>query len=470
MKIGIVGARRGAAFAAAFREMADVAVTALCDIELRALAGTADRFGIRQRFTEYEAMLAADLDAIVVASPMPLHVPHAVAALAAGKHVLSEVPAAVDLTQCWELVRAARASKALYMFSENVNFGREVSVVSEMVRRGLFGEVYFGEGGYIHEVKALCEQTPWRREWALGRNGCTYATHALGPLLEWTGDRVAAVSCLGSGHHHRDPRGEAYAMEDSVVMNCKLEGGGLLTLRVDMLSNRPHITTYFTLQGTRGCYESGRGFEERSRFCLADRCGGPEEWRALADFEAEFLPARWRQASETARGSSHGGADYQVARAFVESVRSGTPAIDVYRGLDMTLPGLISQESIRRGGAPVPVPDFRSLTRFPDDLPVELRECRRDAGAPRASVSDQRSIVLKRRESSENELEAKIDGSRTIGDRRDRKERRGHARRQRKTAGGNAGRNHRAYRGHAARAASRARGMGAGKRPGMGDD
>jgi hypothetical protein len=40
----------------------------------------------------------------------------------------------------------------------------------------------------------------------------------------------------------------------------------------------------------------------------------------------------------------------------------------------MTLPGLISQESIRRGGAPVPVPDFRRITHFPHDLPPELRE------------------------------------------------------------------------------------------------
>jgi predicted dehydrogenase len=349
-------------------------VEALCDIDPQALTATADRYGISGRFTEYERMLATDLDAVVVASPMPLHVPHSVLALQAGKHVLSEVPAATDLTQCWDLVRAARASRAMYMFSENVNFGQEMSVVSEMVRQGLFGEPYFGEGGYIHEVKALCERTPWRLQWATGRNGCTYATHALGPLLEWVGDRVAVVSCLGSGHHYRDPRGEPYVMEDSVVMNCKLARGGLLTLRVDMISQRPHITTYFTLQGTKGCYESGRGFGERSRVWLADRCDGPEDWRALADFEAEFLPERWRAASDAAAGSGHGGADFQVARAFVDSIQSDKPAIDVYLGLDMTLPGLVSQESIHRGGMPIPVPDFRTINRFPDDLPPELRE------------------------------------------------------------------------------------------------
>jgi predicted dehydrogenase len=374
VKIGIVGAHRGAAYAAAFREMPETTVAALCDTDPPALAATADRFSIPQRFAGYEEVLAADLDAVVVATPMPLHVPHAAAALRAGKHVLSEVPAAVDLAQCWELVRAARESPALYMLAENMNFAREVALVGAMVRQGLFGELYFGEGGYIHEVKGLCEPPSWRREWAVGRDGCTYATHPLGPLLDWTGDRVAVVSCLGSGHHYRDSRGDGYAMEDSVVMNCKLESGGLLTLRVDMLSNRPHITTYFTLQGTRGCFESARGFGERSRIWLADRCAGPEEWRALSEFEAEFLPEAWRQASAAAHDSGHGGADYQTARAFVESVKSGTPAIDLYRGLDMTLPGLVSQESIRRGGVPLPVPDFRAITRFPEELPPKLKE------------------------------------------------------------------------------------------------
>jgi hypothetical protein len=107
---------------------------------------------------------------------------------------------------------------------------------------------------------------------------------------------------------------------------------------------------------------------------LADRCAGPEEWRPLEEFAEEYLPAQWREAEAAALGSGHGGADYQVARAFVESVRSGTPAIDVYQGLDMTLPGLISQEAIRRGGVPVPVPDFRKIVRFPEDLPAELQQ------------------------------------------------------------------------------------------------
>ncbi len=42
-------------------------------------------------------------------------------------------------------------------------------LVRQLVRKGFFGEVYFGQGEYIHELKALNEQTPWRRRWQTGR-------------------------------------------------------------------------------------------------------------------------------------------------------------------------------------------------------------------------------------------------------------------------------------------------------------
>jgi hypothetical protein len=93
--------------------------------------------------------------------------------------------------------------------------------VRQLVARGLFGEVYYGEGAYIHELKVLNEQTPWRRRWQTGVNGSTYPTHSLGPVLQWFDrQRVTAVCAMGTGHHYKDPRGDAYEMEDSVTMMC----------------------------------------------------------------------------------------------------------------------------------------------------------------------------------------------------------------------------------------------------------
>jgi hypothetical protein len=54
-------------------------------------------------------------------------------------------------------------------------------------------------------------------------------------------------------------------------------------------------------------------------------------------------------------------------------LRDTEPPISVYDALDFTVPGLVSIESVERGGAPLPVPDFRAIQQFPDDLPPELR-------------------------------------------------------------------------------------------------
>lgn len=375
LKVGLVGAPRGSAFARAFQTIRETELVALCDSNPETLARVGDRLGIARRYTEFAPMLESDLDLIVVATPMPLHAPQAVAALRAGKHVLSEVSAATDLEQCWDLTRAVRESSAKYMMAENYTYMKPNVLVRELARRGLFGELYFGEGEYVHELKQLNEQTPWRRKWQTGRNGCTYPTHSLGPLLQWFDDRVVTVACFGSGHHYRDARGALYENEDTTLMICKLSRGGLVRIRLDMLSNRPHSLNYYSLQGTKGCYEAPRAAGEQHKIWLADYSDDPNRWRSLWEFEAEFMPEIWRDPPQEAREAGHGGSDYFEVREFVDCIlHDRKPPVDLYDALDMTVPGLVSEESIRRGGQPLPVPDFRGIDRFPDDLPAELRD------------------------------------------------------------------------------------------------
>jgi predicted dehydrogenase len=305
---------------------------------------------------------------------MPLHEPQATAALERGIHVLSEVPAATDLEQCFRLVEAVRAGRARYMMAENYCYTRESVLVGAMARAGVFGELYYGEGAYVHELKGLHEKTRWRRFWQVGIDGNTYPTHSLGPLLQWMGTRVETVSCLGSGHHYRDRRGEAYANQDSTTTLCRLANGGLVTLRLDLLSERPSNGTHYALQGMRGAYLSARHDDEGPLVWLMDRSPEKEAWEPLASYEAEFLPETWKNPPQEALDAGHGGGDYFEVRDFVDSVIHGTkPPIDVYDALDFTVPGLVSQESVRREGEPLPVPDFRQVHRFPDDLPEELR-------------------------------------------------------------------------------------------------
>jgi predicted dehydrogenase len=385
LKVGIVGAPRGGGFMAGFNAVTETKVVAVCDTNRETLERVEERHGIERRTTDFQQMLDSDLDIIVVSTPMPLHAPMAVAALNAGKHVLSEVTAATDLTQCWQLAQAVKTSGKKYMMAENYCYMKPNVLVKELARRGLFGTLYFGEGEYIHDVKDLNQRTPWRRVWQTGRNGCTYPTHSLGPVLQWfnaaRGDgqeviKVECVSCFGSGRHYKDWRGVEFDHDDLTLMLCQLNNGSLVKIRLDMLSDRPHNLTYYSLQGTKGCYEATRGLGDQPKIWLAN-FHPKMEWHSLWELEEEFIPAMWRNPPEEAVRAGHGGGDYFEVRDFVDSILNDTqPPIDVFTALDFTVPGLVSEESIERGGAPLPVPDFRTMQKFPDDLPEELKGSR----------------------------------------------------------------------------------------------
>jgi len=376
LRIGIVG-RRGSAHAAGFRAHPRAELVAMCDVDETQLAKDADAFEIPKRFTRFAEMLD-HVDAVLVATPMQLHAPQAILALQAGKHVMSEVTACVSLEECWRLADAVRASGRTYMLAENYCYMRETVLVREMARKGLFGDLYYGEGEYLHDVKFLhhnADGTPaWRYYWQVGQNGNTYPTHSLGPVMQWfnsqdPSDRPTTVTCVGTGRH-TDPE---HPQDDTQISLVKLGSGKLVRLRTDMLSNRPHHMTYYSLQGTRGVYE-------------ATRTGGPgylwvgenpdpgytpdahRAWRPIQEFE-EHLPEEWRNPPPEALKAGHGGGDYFVVRDFVDAALGEREnPIDVYTGLDWTAVGLCSQVSIDNGGVPIRVPNFRDLSQRPITL------------------------------------------------------------------------------------------------------
>jgi predicted dehydrogenase len=363
LNLGIVGAcGRGASFKAACDAMPDVAIHAICDIAADGLAAAAERLGARETYDDYETMLdRSDLDAVIVGTPMHHHAAQAIAALERNVSVLSEVTAGVTIDECRKLVEACRASRATYMMAENYTYTRPNTIVREMVRRGVFGTTYYAEGEYLHELKHMNEyETPWRRRWQTGIDGVTYGTHSLGPILQWMpGDRVARVCCEAAGVRQTDHTGRPYCQACSTML-CKMASGGLVKIRVDMVSDRPHSMTNYQLQGTDGCYESARASGERHRVWLRDRCPDPHTWMTLDDFSEEFLPEFWKAGAERARAAGHGGGDYFEILDFVDAVRGGRRCpIGIDEAMDMTLPGLVSQQSILEDGRWLDVPDSR---------------------------------------------------------------------------------------------------------------
>jgi predicted dehydrogenase len=368
LRIGIVG-KRGTAHAAGFRAHPHAEVTALCDADPAVLAREANALGIEKRFAEFEPMLK-HIDAVFVATPMPLHAQQSLAALAAGKHVLSEVTACVSLDECYALTAAVRSSGLTYMMAENYLYFEESLIVQEMARNGLFGKPYFGEGEYVHDVKPYHHfpdgRPTWRTRWQVGEKGNTYPTHSLGPPLSWfeaAGDdaRPVSVVCWGSGVH-TDPE---HPHDDTTETLVRLSGGGLVRLRLDMMSNRPPEEAFYGFQGTQGVFESGRGRRGGGQVWVGENPPpGPVKdehraWRPVGDF-ADLVPPSVRALQDVAKGAGHGGGDFMVAYAFVQAVlgEAANP-VDVFKAVEWTAVGLCSIASINTGGVTVALPNFR---------------------------------------------------------------------------------------------------------------
>ncbi len=357
----------------ALRAQPGVELTALCNIDEAALTRHADELDIPKRFTDYHEMLDA-VDAVVVSTPMQIHAAQAIEALHAGKHVLSEVTACVSLHECWLLLHAAEEAARhgiVYAMAENYCYIRSNVLVREMARKGLFGGLYFGEGEYLHEVRNYHHNPDgsptWRYFWQVGQRGSTYPTHSLGPVMQWfkavdPAERIDSILCVGSGIH-TDPE---HPHDDTTLLLCTLHSGKLIKVRVDMMSNRPHQMTYYSLQGTHGVYEASRIEGKPGHLWIGDsRDGDRRDWRPLSDFE-EHLPDDWRNPPPEAIAAGHGGGDYFVARDFIRACQHvAPPATDIYDALEWTAAGLLSQTSIENGGARIRLPNFRDPRERP---------------------------------------------------------------------------------------------------------
>lgn len=379
MNIGIVGAAgRGKSFKTACDACGDVKIHAVCDTNVNELGKAAEQLGAEEQYTDYHEMLEkSDLQAVVIGTPMQFHAEQSIAALERNINVLCEVTAAVSVDECKALVKAAAKSKAIYMMAENYTYTKHNVLIKELVRQGLFGEVYYAEGEYLHELKWLAEETKWRRHWQMGIDGITYCTHSLGPIMQWMpGDRVVKVCCEGTGSHFKDPRGDAYAQNSSVML-CKTRNGALIKIRLDLISERPHAMNNYQLQGTTGCYESSRGgpvdrgkiwFEglgentviERGAERKAPKWHDIEELTNIDLLAEKYLPEIWRNPPEEAKRAGHGGGDYFEILDFVNAAQGRIACpIGIHEAMDMTLPGLISQQSIKEDGRWIEVPDSR---------------------------------------------------------------------------------------------------------------
>ncbi|MBP0968739.1 MAG: Gfo/Idh/MocA family oxidoreductase, partial [Oscillospiraceae bacterium] len=214
IKVGIVGTR-GLSVVDAMKAMPeDVRITAMCDLDEDSLNGARDYIikssgnsADLKTFRIYDDMIEkGDIDAVVISTPMQCHVPQAITALQAGKHVMCEVTAAVTMDELWWLIENVEKSGKIYMYAENYCYVPELQLVRALVKKGFFGEIYYGEGEYTHNITDLRNwhgKTGWRSYWQMGTRGAYYPTHSLGPVMQcFDNDRIASIASISPGNHN----------------------------------------------------------------------------------------------------------------------------------------------------------------------------------------------------------------------------------------------------------------------------
>ncbi len=363
LKIGIAGVR-GLSTVMGFNAMEDVEITALCDLDADVLGCEADKLNIsaQHRYRVFDDMLESDIDAVVIATPMQCHVPQAIAALEAGKHVMSEVTAGVTMDELWWLCESVEKYGKTYMMAENYMYMPNVQLVKELARKGMFGECYYAEGMYIHNIDPLFVypngKTSWRSFWQCGKRGAFYPTHSLGPVMQWfPDDHITEISTFSPGVYNQ----LGLKQDSGTTTMCRLESGKLVQLRVDCLSPRPHRMAYYHLQGTKGAFETaaGLGDQDKISFLSDTNLSHDMKWQPLTDYN-EYLPGRYRAATAEQAGAGHGGGDFFIVADFIDAIRTGAkPAVDVYDACEWTAVGLLSELSVVNNGRTMTLPRFR---------------------------------------------------------------------------------------------------------------
>ncbi|MBE6756391.1 MAG: Gfo/Idh/MocA family oxidoreductase [Ruminococcaceae bacterium] len=364
IKVGIVGAR-GKCMIMGLQNCENVEITAICDLDEDVLKEISETYNIPNTYRIYDDMLESDIDAVIVATPMQYHVMQTLAALEAGKHVMSEVTAGVTMDELHWLVEAVEKSGKTYMMAENYCYSPQAQMIRSMSEAGLFGKLYYAEGEYLHDIKDLAVykngKTSWRSYWQLGTRGCFYPTHSLGPVMKCfpAGKRITSVSSFGTGSF----TAPQFKQDDTTVTMCTLDGGELVKVRVDCLSNRPHKMNYYLLQGTNGAYEAPRGLGDDHKVHIMPEgaeYGYKQEWQPLKEYEGLYLPERYKTATEEQKKTGHEGGDFFIVKDFIDAVANGTkPYVDVYDAAEWSAVGLLSNISVQNGGKAMDMPNFR---------------------------------------------------------------------------------------------------------------
>lgn len=252
IKLGIAGcgfAGTQTMYAPILRLLEKGRVTALMDPDQQALDFMTRNYGNFDCYNDYGDFLAtADIDAVLVASPVHLHEEQVIQAARAGKHILCEKPMAPTIEACDRMRQAAHMHDVTLMIGFVKRFDKNLQLARELIQAGRLGELFHirAEASWCHDLSPLGFN--WRQSLrSLGGIFQDNASHIV-DLCRWWAGEVQSVS--GQALILRPD----WEVETQAHAALRHENGAVSTIHVSNVSQKP-MTEYFLLEGTEAALE-----------------------------------------------------------------------------------------------------------------------------------------------------------------------------------------------------------------------
>jgi len=335
-----------------------------------------------------------ELDLVYTATPWRWHAPVCLAAMKNGSHAATEIPGAVTLDECWQLVETAEKTGRHCCMMENVNYQRNEMAIWNMLRQGVVGNIVYGEAGYMHDTRYLKASDVgdglWLGDHHATRNGCLYPMHGLGPLCWYMdinrGDRLEYLVSMSSparglreymdehlpeGHSKRE---RDYLNGDVNVCLIKTVSGRTMTIKHDTDLPRPYSRRNL-VQGTGGLVRGFPDFE----VCL-DGPSRSHKWESGESYLTKYEHPLWqdllKRSDNIAQRRSDGaitkggvwmyapekqtrGGDFLEDERLIRALQQGiAPDYDVYDAATWSVIAPLSEQSVANRSTAIDIPDF----------------------------------------------------------------------------------------------------------------
>lgn len=325
-----------------------------------------------------EVLQRKDIDLVYICTQWDLHTPISIYAMEQGKHVAVEVPAGMSVEDCWKLVDTAERTQRHCMMTENCNYDFFEMAILNMAQQGVFGEINYTEGAYIHDLRDYHYNTTpggywnmWRLKECEARNGCLYPTHGIGPVAHvmniHRGDKMNTLVSMstkqaGMTEFAKKKFGASSDYAKALIrlgdMNntlIKTELGKVIQIQHDVTSPRPY-NRLFTISGTKGFAQK---FPSET-IALDPNAHSPLNKEKMDEMLKKYEHPFSKEIGEVAKKvGGHGGMDFIMDYRIIYCLNNGLPLDqDVYDAAEWSAIVELSSKSIELGNAPVAFPDF----------------------------------------------------------------------------------------------------------------